>query len=130
MRDTYHPLFDKYNIDLLLQTHNHNYQHSYSIIYNNDKYYHPQGIIFNTVGTSGAEAYPLTEQASYIVTQYVGFGFLNIDIMNNRETLSRIFYVNDGTIKDHFTITKFYLLKIKKRFKFTECRMIVIPSKT
>jgi hypothetical protein len=119
LRDTYHPLFDKYNVDLVLQAHNHNYQRSYPVIYNVDdsenptitendknKYYNPKGIIFSTVGTGGAEAYPLTGQASYIVNQYVGFGFLNIDVINNGETLSGKFYANDGTIKDHFTITK------------------------
>jgi hypothetical protein len=119
LRDTYHPLFDKYNVDLVLQAHNHNYQRSYPIIYNfedsknptitdNDKnkYYNPKGIIFSTIGTGGAEAYPLTGQAPYIANQYIGFGFLNIDVMNNGETLSGKFYANDGTIKDHFTITK------------------------
>jgi hypothetical protein len=119
LRDTYHPLFDKYNVDLALQAHNHNYQRSYPIIYNVDdsknptitdndknKYYNSTGIIFSTVGTGGAEAYPLTGQAPYIANQYIGFGFLNIDVMNNGETLSGKFYANDGTIKDHFTITK------------------------
>lgn len=119
LRATYHPLFDKYNVDIVLQAHNHNYQRSYPVIYNVDdsknptitdndknKYYNPKGIIFSTVGTGGVEAYPLTGQASYIVNQYVGFGFLNIDVMNNGETLSGKFYANDGTIKDHFNITK------------------------
>jgi hypothetical protein len=119
LRDTYHPLFDKYNVDLVLQAHNHNYQRSYPVIYNVDdsknptitdndknKYYNPKGIIFSTIGTGGAEAYPLTGQAPYISNQYIGFGFLNIDVMNNGETLSGKFYANDGSIKDHFTITK------------------------
>ncbi len=26
LRDIYHPLFQKYNVDLILQAHNHNYQ--------------------------------------------------------------------------------------------------------
>ena len=119
LRDTYHPLFDKYSVDLVLQAHNHNYQRSYPIIYNSDdsknpiitdnhenEYHNPKGIIFSTVGTGGAETYPLTGQASYIATQYVGFGFLNIDLMNNGETLSGNFYANDGTIKDQFSISK------------------------
>src|ERR687890_327805 len=36
LRDTYHPLFDQYGVDLVLQGHNHNYQRSYPITYNNN----------------------------------------------------------------------------------------------
>ncbi len=36
LRETYHPLFEEYKVDLILQAHNHNYQRSYPIIYNND----------------------------------------------------------------------------------------------
>jgi hypothetical protein len=119
LRNTYHPLFDKYHVDLVLQAHNHNYQRSYPIIYNNedpknpvitdkskDNYINPKGIVFSTIGTGGAEAYPLTGQARYIVAQYVGFGFLNVDVINNGETLNGKYYANDGSIKDQFTITK------------------------
>ena len=34
LRDTYHPLFDQYGVDLVLQGHNHNYQRSYPMTYN------------------------------------------------------------------------------------------------
>jgi predicted phosphodiesterase len=36
LRDLYHPLFQKYNVDIILQAHNHNYQRSYPINYNNE----------------------------------------------------------------------------------------------
>src|ERR671918_1936755 len=36
LRETYHPLFDQYGVDLVLQGHNHNYQRSYPIAYNNN----------------------------------------------------------------------------------------------
>src|ERR687890_2188161 len=36
LRETYHPLFDQYGVDLVLQGHNHNYQRSYPITYNNN----------------------------------------------------------------------------------------------
>ena len=119
LRDIYHPLFVKYNVDLVLQAHNHNYQRSYPIIYNNtnsenpiitdtknNNYYDPKGMIFGTVGTGGESLYPLTGQAPYVATQYVGFGFLNIDVINDGTTLSGKFFANDGTIKDQFTIIK------------------------
>ena len=120
LRDIYHPLFIKYNVDLVLQAHNHNYQRSYPIIYNNtnsenpiitdtnnnNNYYDPKGMIFGTVGTGGESLYPLTGQAPYVATQYVGFGFLNVDVINDGTTLSGKFFANDGTIKDQFTIIK------------------------
>jgi hypothetical protein len=34
VRDTYHPLFDKYHVDLILNTDMHNYQRSYPLKYN------------------------------------------------------------------------------------------------
>ncbi|MDW0158332.1 MAG: metallophosphoesterase, partial [Nitrososphaeraceae archaeon] len=35
LREVYHPLFDRYNVDLVLQAHSHNYERSYPILYNN-----------------------------------------------------------------------------------------------
>jgi hypothetical protein len=82
LRDTYHPLFDKYGVDLVLQAHNHNYQRTYPIIYNNDNstnpiitdtnnnnnYYDPKGLVFGTIGTAGASIYALTGQSPYVAT--------------------------------------------------------------
>ena len=127
LRETYHPLFDKYDVDIVLQAHNHNYQRSYPIIFNNDKpkepiitdntdnnnnnnnnnFHDPEGQIFVTVGTGGAELYPLTGQAVYVANQYIGFGFLNLDVINDGTILNGKFYANEGTtIKDQFTMTK------------------------
>jgi predicted MPP superfamily phosphohydrolase len=138
LRETYHPLFDKYDVDIVLQAHNHNYQRSYPIVFNIDKpkepiitdnsdsnnFHDPQGQIFVTAGTGGASVYPLTGQANFTANQYVGFGFLNIDVINNNNgmttTITGKFYANDNggnsghsdsggdgtTIKDQFTITK------------------------
>jgi hypothetical protein len=35
-RETYHPLFDKYKVDLALQRHLHVYERTYPITFNND----------------------------------------------------------------------------------------------
>jgi hypothetical protein len=127
----YHPLFDKYDVDLVLQGHNHNYQRSYPIKYNttnllsnlkpitttppiitdtnNTNYNNPEGQIFVTVGTGGKYdiSHKLKGQAFYTVIQHLGFGFLNVDVINNGKTLSAKFYENvDGITKDQFTITK------------------------
>jgi hypothetical protein len=130
LRDVLHPLFDKYGVDLAIEGHQHNYQRSYPIKYNSDNpdlpiittttdnngnnnnnnknsYINPEGEIFVTVGTGGAPLFNLTGKAPYIATQHVGYGILNVDVINNGKTLNVKFY-EDGTgiIKDKFTITK------------------------
>jgi Calcineurin-like phosphoesterase len=119
LRDTYHPLFEIYNVDLVLQGHNHNYERSYPIKYNNvnssapiitddhtNNYSNPEGQIFVTVGTGGAPYHFFLANAPYMVYHYIGFGFLNIDVINNGRLFNATFYSNDGSIKDHFSITK------------------------
>ena len=68
LRKIYHPIFTKYDVDLVLQGHNHNYQRSYPITYNNrsiptesikvvdnhrDTYDDPEGQIFVIAGRRG-----------------------------------------------------------------------------
>jgi predicted phosphodiesterase len=136
LQDTYHPLFDRYNVDLVLQAHQHNYQRTYPLNYNSDSpsnpietsnntdtYNDPSGQIYATVGTggvsitdgesqteplfdSGEALYDFKKKASFVVTQFKGYGFLNIDVKNNGTTFDAVFYANDGTIKDRFMIAK------------------------
>jgi predicted phosphodiesterase len=118
MRDMYNPLFDQYGVDLVLYGHNHAYERSYPIKYNesspatpiitnNNKgsYNDPQGAIFVTVGTAGRSLHHYDSKIWYIVTQYEGYGFLDIDIAGNK--LVGTFYANsDGAVRDQFSITK------------------------
>jgi predicted phosphodiesterase len=127
LRSTYHPLFEKYGVDLVLQGHNHNYQRTYPIKFNSASpkhpietstntttYTDPDGQIFATVGTGGQDLYPFKDQKdgkeennNYYVKEYEGFGILNVDISNNGKTLTGKFYSNiNGTIIDQFTIKK------------------------
>lgn len=66
LRDTYHPLFDKYGVDLVLEGHVHNYQRTYPIMYNSENpssplisscsknfYDNPSGQVYAMVGTGG-----------------------------------------------------------------------------
>ena len=117
-------LFEKYDVDLVLQAHNHNYQRTFPISYNttgdsskptvNNQFstgYNSQtdGIVFAIVGTGGEGFYPLDGQASYTATQFDRFGFLNIDFSNgNPHTkLTGTFYDNKGNeVRDQFTIEK------------------------
>jgi hypothetical protein len=120
LRDIYHPLFDKYHVDLVLQAHSHNYQRSFPIIYNDKEssrpivnerneegYSDPKGSIFVVAGTGGADLHNITGQAPFIVKQFQRFGFLDVQITDNGSKMIGTFYENrEGTDKDHFTITK------------------------
>jgi hypothetical protein len=121
MRDTYHPLFDKYNVDIVLQAHNHNYQRSYPLNYNevdldnpikvsnetNNYYSDLSSPIFVTVGTGGISLYQLGVKADYLVNQTdSSYGFLNVDVNNNGTKLSAKFLSNNGIVEDQFTIVK------------------------
>jgi hypothetical protein len=124
LRDVYHPIFEKYGVDLVLSGHNHNYQRTHPITYNpndssepvvtNDRTteYNSQkdGIVFAIVGTGGVNFYSFDGQAPFVDTQFANkFGFLNIDISNgNPHTkLTGTFYDNKGDqILDQFTIEK------------------------
>jgi hypothetical protein len=104
MRDLYHPLFDKYNGDLVLQAHSHNYQRTYPIKYNekdtsdpiiSDKnkreYINPDGAIFAVVGTAGADLHNFTGQAPYVVEQFQRFGFLDVNITSDGKIMMVLF---------------------------------------
>jgi predicted MPP superfamily phosphohydrolase len=120
LRDALHPLFEKYGVDLILQAHNHNYQRTYPIIpstlsspdpiitdSNSNTYQNPEGQIYLTVGTGGAELHSLSEKATFTVNQYMGHGFLKIFFNNIGQTLTGIFYLNqEGAIGDTFKISK------------------------
>ena len=119
LRDTYHPLFDRYGVDLVLQAHSHNYQRSYPITYNEadpsqpiitnedvENYSDPKGSIFVVAGTGGADHHDFTGQAPYIVKQFNRFGFLDVDIVDNGTKMIATFYENrEGTAKDYFVIS-------------------------
>ena len=119
LRDTYHPLFEEYDVDLYFGGHLHNYQRSYPLRYNWEdssephisqaiatNYYNPPGQIFATVGTGGAVLHDFKEKAPYMVTHHLGFGFLNVDIKNGGKILDAKFLDNDGVVIDQFVVEK------------------------
>ena len=124
LRDIYHPLFDQYGVDLVLEGHTHDYQRSFPIKFNSNSksnptitdtnrnnYNDPAGQIFSLVGTGGVNFHSLKSPLkSYLVYgQSREFGFLNIDIQNNGQTLVGRFLSNDRSPSsplDQFTITK------------------------
>ena len=76
MRRTYHPVFENFGVDLVIQGHSHNYQRSYPLLFNevrhsepivSDKeqfqYHDPKGIIFVIAGTGGESVQPLNKKS-------------------------------------------------------------------
>jgi predicted phosphodiesterase len=121
LQDIYHPLFEKYGVDIVLQGHNHNYQRTYPLSYNPEKSSSPivtdrhtrdydndpNGQIFFTIGTAGEDLYNFTSKAPYVITQFLRHGFLNVDITDNGSNLTATFYENrELKDKDHFSFIK------------------------
>jgi calcineurin-like phosphoesterase family protein len=121
-RETYHPLFDKYKVDLALQGHLHVYERTYPITFNNEDgdeplvqdnnpnlYKNPKGTIFLTVGTGGAHDMQLSSLKDFSVEGIAGeFGILNIQIENDQTPLIGQFIENGKKqkIADEFKIIK------------------------
>ena len=97
VRDKYQPLFDKYNVDIVISGHNHIYSRTLPLSFNkidisqpivdkkssssNSVFANPNGTTFLVVGTGGDELYKITENPYYIANQYnEGFGFVDLKI--------------------------------------------------
>jgi hypothetical protein len=107
-RETYHPLFDKYKVDLALQGHLHVYERSYPITfneedddepivqdYNPNTYKNSKGPIFVTVGTGGAHDMLLSSLKDYSAEGIDGtFGILDIILEDDQKTLTGTFIEN------------------------------------
>jgi hypothetical protein len=121
LRDAYHPLFDKYRVDLVLQGHVHNYQRTFPLKYDTvspssptrtststSSYTDPEGEIFATVGTGGINFHGLSGKSYFVVSQQAAkFGILDILMTNDGTKLTGKYYRNgESTPFDTFTITK------------------------
>jgi hypothetical protein len=42
----------------------------------------------------------------YVTNQYVGHGFLDVNMTNDGRSLFAMFYTNDGSVRDQFRIHK------------------------
>jgi hypothetical protein len=132
IRDVFHPLFQKYGVDIVFSGDNHNYQRTFPLKYNNNNgdssnpiisssnqnnYNNDNGgVTYLITGTAGRSHYELQQQAPFVAKQDdKHFGFLNIDI--DDKTVKGTFYANErelgyyyvdykNNIIDHFTISK------------------------
>jgi predicted phosphodiesterase len=130
LRDSLSPLFEKYEVDLVISGHNQYYERTYPILYNKEteditdeeaipqpiitdnspsNYQNTKGIKFLTVGTAGDELSSPEERPQYLVIQdNKKFGFLNLKLENNGKTLVGEFRTgeDEDDILDNFELTK------------------------
>ena len=120
LRDAYHPLFQRYGVDILFSGHAHNYQRTYPLFYNDvnssepiieqnakTEYKSPKGMFQIITGTGGIDLDPLSNQEPYVVYQQdASYGFLNVKITDQGNVLIGKYYSNDGNILDEFKIIK------------------------
>jgi len=128
LRDIYQQLYQQYDVDLVISSHNQYYERTYPLLYNEqyekttNKKIEPKpiitntlktdysdkdnGIIFLTVGTGGDELDPVKERYGFYVLQESQFGFLNVKIENNGKTLIGEFLTNNGEVIDYFKLNK------------------------
>src|ERR671924_1713536 len=124
LRNTYHELFEENDVDLVLSGDVHNYERTLPIVFNDDEsdspiptstngktYVDPAGQIFVIVGTGGQSIHKFNGKNPYVVTQFEGYGFLDIRITTTddggEKRLVGTFYDNDGgEIQDQFTVIK------------------------
>ncbi len=123
IKDIYHPLFDKYNVDLIFSGDNHNYQRTFPLKYNNSNNGNSSipiisdrnlnnysssgdysGQIYIITGTGGRSLYEIKQQAPFVAKQYDDqYGFLNLDFTTNN-TLIATFYGNEKDNNNNNTI--------------------------
>jgi len=116
MRKTYHPVFDEFGVDLVLQGHSHNYQRSYPLIYNDvthsqpiisDKeqfeYQDPAGPIFVIVGTGGESVKHLSNRP-FLAKTFEGYGCINVEISG--KSMNVEYYSDTNSPIDRFSISK------------------------
>jgi hypothetical protein len=120
LRNTYHPLFEKYNVDLVISSHNQYYERTYPLLYNHEddqepiiidnsksNYPNVDGIIFLTVGTGGDELKDIVDKEDYYVIQNdKEYGFLNLKLESNEKNIVGEFHSNEGKVIDSFELIK------------------------
>jgi len=120
-RDTYHPLFEHYNVDLVLMAHQHNYERTYPLQYNTfspaspiitdrnkSHYNNPEGQVFAIIGTGGAHLFQFVGEApTSTAERYEGFGLAEIKITENPRLLNFTFFGDGERAEDTFIITKY-----------------------
>ena len=112
-RNDLQPLFDTYDVDLVLQGDDHVYERTKPLKFNGaitDNSFHsyidPSGQIYATVGTGGENhGYWKSNNNEWSVTKnHLEYGFLNIILKDNNTKLFAEFKTNTGEVLDFFQI--------------------------
>jgi len=122
-RDIYHPMFDQYQVDLVLQGRNENYQRTSPLSYNaaspanptvtnpaKNNYIDPTGEIFLIIGTGGHALDTKTSLASapsYILkADNMHYGYMWLSFSLQSTVLTGTFYDVNNISLDSFSITR------------------------
>lgn len=119
---TYGPLFDAYQVDLVIQVHPRNYQRTLPVRFNSatpstptvmsgisgNNYTNPNGVIYIVAGTGGhvLDTGTITSLPYMAFTQNTSNGYLYITITQNGSLMTGSFYNTSNNAIDKFTITK------------------------
>ena len=112
LRDELQPMFDLYGVDLVISGHQHAYERTYPVMFNNAitdyekcSYNNPDGQIYLTVGTGGhSHAKSEQKQPWSVIQNHNDYGFMNIKVVNDGKTLYGEFTSNTGKVMDAFQI--------------------------
>ena len=112
LRNELQPMFDLYGVDLVISGHQHAYERTYPVMFNNAitdyekcSYNNPDGQIYLTVGTGGhSHAKSEQKQPWSVIINNNDYGFMNIKVVNDGKTLYGEFTSNTGKIMDAFQI--------------------------
>ena len=112
LRSLLQPTFDLYGVDLVINGHQHAYERTYPVMFNNAitdyekcSYNNPDGQIYLTVGTGG-HSHAKSEQKHpwSVIQNHNDYGFMNIKVVNDGKTLYGEFTSNTGKVMDTFQI--------------------------
>ncbi len=112
LRSELQPIFDLYDVNLVINGHKHAYERSVPLTYNSmemgsascvyEKY---EGQIYITAGTGGHSHSPFTKKESWSVIQNDNdYGFLNMKLLNDGKILYLEFMTNNGKVMDSIKI--------------------------
>jgi|SRR5215831_175099 len=122
-RDIYHPMFDQYLVDLVLQGHVENYQRTPPLSYNaaspanptvtdiaTNNYVDPVGEIFLNIGTGGhaldSKTSLMSPPAYILKADNMHYGYVWLSFSLQSSILTGIFYGTDNVSLDAFSITR------------------------
>lgn len=96
------PLFEKYNVDMVFQGHDHNYERTHPI--KNGMPTGPGGVIYVTLGGGGRPLYIQRTHSDWSAKFLAVYHFANIKILNN--SLSMKVYDKTGKVIDTLNLLK------------------------